>query len=395
MRIGTATSEASTARKAIDDIHAALSAIDRRDPDFIAIHFGVGTAASDLQAQARLRFPSAAIHGGSSCLGVMTDQALVISSGGAVGAFAIWDTDGSYGTAAADLGTDAAASAENAARAALLAADRPGETPDFVWLTVAPGREEEALEGLRRVVGSGTPILGGSAADNDISGAWAQFGPDSVHADGVVVSVMFPGGVIGTAYGSGYAPTGKSGIVTRADRRRVFEIDGRATAEVYREWTGDAIPAPSTTASPILAEATYWPLGRVTRHVAGVPFHLLAHPATMNPDGSLDLFANVQEGDTLWQMHGSAESLVTRAPQIARQSLQKAGGTAAGALIVYCGGCMLAVRERMEDIRKSVNAELGGAPWVGVFTFGEQGAPPDEPVKHGNLMISCTVISED
>jgi hypothetical protein len=110
----------------------------------------------------------------------------------------------------------------------------------------------------------------------------------------------------------------------------------------------------------------------------------------MQPDGSIDLFADLAEGDRLWQMAGSADSLVARAGRVAAQAREELRDPIAGALVVYCGGCMLAVRERMAEVRAGVNAALGGAPWLGVFTFGEQGAALGSQAEHGNLMISCT-----
>jgi hypothetical protein len=38
------------------------------------------------------------------------------------------------------------------------------------------------------------------------------------------------------------------------------------------------------------------------------------------------------------------------------------------------------------------DAALGGAPWLGVVTFGEQGVMSQGPVQHGNLMISSIVF---
>jgi hypothetical protein len=195
---------------------------------------------------------------------------------------------------------------------------------------------------------------------------------------------------VAAAYQSGYAPTGDSGVVTRVEGRRLFEIDGRPAAEVYRSWTSEALPPPGAVPLSILGPATLWPLGRIMRDVSGVPFHLLAHPAVMQPDGSIDLFADLTEGDRLWQMAGSADSLVARAGRVAAQARDELRDPIAGALVVYCGGCMLAVRERMAEVRAGVNAALGGAPWLGVFTFGEQGAALGSLAEHGNLMISCT-----
>jgi hypothetical protein len=250
------------------------------------------------------------------------------------------------------------------------------------------------LKGIRSVVGPGVLIVGGSAADNDVTGRWAQLGPSGTYADGVVVSVLFPSVPITSAYQSGYAPTGESGVVTRVAGRRVFEIDGRPAAEIYHRWTGGAVPMAQAGPEPILAAATLWPLGRFTRQIAGVPFHLLAHPAVANPDGSLDMFADLAEGDRIWQMQGSADSLVSRAGRIARQAHDDAGGAVSGALVVYCGGCMLAVRDRMDEVRSGIAEALGEAPWLGVFTFGEQGVPAGGSASHGNLMISCTIFGK-
>jgi hypothetical protein len=393
MKILSAQARAIDAAGAIRIIADELGQCRYGRPDFLALHFGVGLDAAGLHGAAREAFGAGALHGGSSCLGVMGKDGVDIGGAG-IGAFAIWDAEGSFGTASADLGDDAETAAKGAAQAALIAAGRPGEMPDLVWLTVAPGREEQVLAGLRAIVGPETLIVGGSAADNDVSGTWAQFGPEAVHSDGVVVSVLFPTSAVASVYQSGYAPTGASGVVTAVSGRRLQQIDGRPAAEVYAEWTSGALKPAKGDARSILAEATLWPLGRETRRVAGVPFHLLAHPAVSYPDGSLDLFADVEVGDLLWQMQGSADSLVARAGRVAAQARADAGGDSAGALVVYCGGCMLAVRDRVDEVHASVTAALGDVPWIGVYTFGEQGAPAGDASRHGNLMISCTVFAE-
>lgn len=392
MDIRTAQSRETHAAAAATDLATRLAIAERGAPDFVALHFAVGLDADALRSAAAAAFPTKALHGGTSCLGIMGQGGVDIGGAG-IGAFAIWDADGSYGTASADLGEDAHEAARRAALAALERAGRPGEMPDMVWLTVAPGREEQVLAGIRAVVGSETLIVGGSSADNDVSGQWAQFGPDTVRRDGVVISVLFPSCPLASIYQSGYAPTGANGLVTRVEGRRLFEIDGRPAAQVLHEWSGGAVPVAGAAPLPILADATLWPLGRVTRHVAGVPFHLLAHPATAHPDGSVDLFADLEQGDRLWQMKGTADSLVARAGRVAALARETVGGSVAGALVVYCGGCMLAVRDRMDEVADGIVAALGDAPWLGVFTFGEQGVPTGGGALHGNLMISCSVLA--
>ena len=392
MKILTAQSRARDAASAVDELASALDVGNRRKPDFVALHFGVGSSAEAVRSAAAARFRTSALHGGSSCLGIMTQDGLNIDSGAGLGVMAIWDAAGSYGTGSADLGGNAADAARQATRSALAAAGRPGEIPVLVWLTVAPGHEEQVIAGIRAEIGPESLIVGGSSADNDVSANWAQFGPVQSHSAGVVVSVLFPSSGVSSVYQSGYSPTGTSGLVTRVAGRRLFEIDNQPAAQVYHGWTGGAVPTADTAPASILAAATLWPLGRVAQQIAGVPFHLLAHPAVANPDGSLDLFADVAQGDRLWQMQGSADSLVARAGRVARQARDDAGGDIAGALVVYCGGCMLAVRDRMAEVQGGINAALCNAPWLGVFTFGEQGVPSGGRARHGNLMISCTTF---
>lgn len=393
MIVGTTQTTATHALAAVNALAEGLAQYSATRPDFLAIHFGVGFDVAPLHAAAVGAFGAGSLHGGSSCLGVMGPAGPHLSGAG-IGALAIWDADGSFGTASADLANDAKGAAEKAALAALIAAGRPGEMPDMVWLTVAPGREEEVLAGLRAVVGRETLIVGGTSADNNASGSWVQFGPHAVHCDGVVVSVLFPSCSVASVYQSGYAPTGANGVVTEATGRRLYQIGGRPALVVYDEWTAGALQLVETKPGNILPAATLWPLGRITHRLAGVPFHLLLHPVAFHLDGSLDLFADVQVGDRLWQMQGSMDRLVARAGRVAAQARSDVGGSPAGALVVYCGGCMLAVQDRIDEINASINSALGGIPWLGIHTFGEQGAPNGHISQHGNLMISCTVFAK-
>lgn len=393
MKILAAQSRTGETSSGLAEIASQLEMDRHGTPDFLALHFGVGLDAADLHQGAQTAFGATALHGGSSCLGIMGSSGVDIGGSG-LGVFAIWDADGSYGTSSVDLGDDAEAAAREAANDALSRAGRPGEIPEMVWLSVAPGREEDVIVGLRAVVGAETLIVGGSAADNDVTGKWALLGPHAVHSDGLVVSVLFPSTPIASVYSSGYAPTGATGTVTRVQGRCLYEIDGRPAAEILNQWSAGAIPAADEEPRSILAASTFWPLGREIRRVAGVPYHLLAHPAVVHPDGAVDLFAAVSEGDQLWQMQGSPESLVARAGLVAQQASQNAGGEIAGALVVYCAGCMLAVKDQMDDVLAEINDVLADKPWLGIFTFGEQGVPAGKYAKHGNLMISCTMFSE-
>ena len=67
----------------------------------------------------------------------------------------------------------------------------------------------------------------------------------------------------------------------------------------------------------------------------------------------------------------------------------------AGALVVYCAGCMLTVQDDMARVADVIAEALGEAPFLGTFTFGEQGCFVGGENHHGNLMISVVVFQRD
>ena len=118
---------------------------------------------------------------------------------------------------------------------------------------------------------------------------------------------------------------------------------------------------------------------------------VLSHPAMIGQAGELSLFTDIEEGDQVMLMRGSPESLVKRAAVVVDDACAAGGWTrdaTRGGLVIYCGGCMLHVRDRMDEVAQHVSRTMHGAPFLGAFTFGEQGAIVDSSNRHGNLMVS-------
>jgi hypothetical protein len=359
-----------------------------------------------LHAHLKARFPRTAIIGGSSSGGVMTQSGVMDEH--SIGVMLIDDADGDYGVAAAPLGDDAALTAERLLLTALAGCGCSGQLPELIWVYQAPGREEAVVEGLRRVVGDRCPIVGGSSGDNDVSGRWRQLGPDGPMSDGVAIGVLLPSAALGSAFQGGYEPTGQngvvtsvgftadgqSGVVTASSGREIVSIDGEPAAAVYNRWIGGQIDSQVSEGGTILAETTMVPLATDAGRVDGVAHYLLIHPESVTNNSSLRTFCNVDVGARLYAMTGNRQRLVERAGRVAGQAMRAlpAGNRgAAGALIVYCGGCKMAVGEDIGHVAQAVTESLGGAPFIGCFTFGEQGQLLDRNV-HGNLMISAVVF---
>ena len=313
------------------------------------------------------------------------DQAitLFLAGGGSIGLLLVQDPDGDYGTAAIRLQGNAADCAERALQAALHDAGCPGELPELVWIYQAPGQEEAVIEGLRRIVSDRCPIIGGSSADDDIGGRWRQLGPDGPLCDGLVVGVLFPSGGISHVFQGGYEPSGHSGTITRVGAtaaaggaaRHIIAIDEQPAAEVYNRWLGGALEPQLAAGGNILRATTMFPLGVDAGRIGEVRCHRLIHPERILPGGALSTFAQVEEGMRLYAMRGHKSHLVERAGLVAAAaaaSLPGGANTLAGALVVYCAGCMFAVGEDMPQVAQAVaQRRPGHEPRQG----GRQGRP--------------------
>ncbi|NLI79017.1 MAG: hypothetical protein GX442_21565 [Candidatus Riflebacteria bacterium] len=385
-------------RAAVGEVRAAWAGHGKPAPHLVFFHASEGYDGAELMEEMARAFPGVPLHGGTSCQGIMTHLGALPGSGKSLGMLALNDPDGAYGVGVAPLAGDPRGAGSRAAQEALRQAGREGETPTMVWLTSAPGHEEEVLAGLEDLFGPDVPVGGGSAADDAVAGRWRQFANGQVFDDAVVVAVLFAPGRIGFSFHSGYDPTAKRAVITSGEGRTIRALDGRPAAEVYNAWTGGALADLQATGGSLLLRTTLQPLGRVAGRIGGIPYFQLSHPESMTADGALALFSRVESGQEVWLMQGSEESLVKRAGRVARSAVQSLPGrpvAVRGAMVIYCAGCMLTVRNRMADVVESLRQGLGpDVPFLGAFTFGEQGCFVGGENRHGNLMISLLVFAE-
>ncbi len=205
---------------------------------------------------------------------------------------------------------------------------------------------------------------------------------------------MFPSTKVHSAFRSGYYATQQGGTVTDASRRTILTIDNRPAAEVYNEWTNGAIKN-SLSGGNVLGDTTLHPLGRLVMQIGDVTFYRLSHPEAVTPEGGLRLFTDIEAGEEIVLMTGSHSSLVVRAGVVAKSALRNGAVSpdqVAGGLVIFCAGCMLTVQDEMKDVVANIRDELGETPFLGAFTFGEQGCFVDGTNHHGNLMISVVVF---
>ncbi|EPZ34864.1 FIST domain-containing protein [Rozella allomycis CSF55] len=348
--------------------------------------------------------------GVSSCLGVMSNASTSPMNGAPYcGLWALHDPNGIYltGFAACRENTHEGwfECGVNAVQHALSQLDKDKLLPEFekkpdcVWMHATPGDEERVIAGIQSILGTKVTIAGGSAADNTISGRWASISQHGTTQNGVNVCLLWSSVVTQSLFYCGYKSTKTSATVTKAGHRNIIELDGKPAAEVYNQWTGNLYEEYLKKSGNILAQSTFFPLGRqVGVDVEDMPCYQMLHPETINTKHEVSLFAAVKEGEKIELMRGTEASIVNDISKVCRRLMLNSGfspNEIKGALVIYCAGCMLASKDHIEKVIKSMNSTLNNAPFIGTFNFGEQGRYPNGDVGHGNLMFSVLLFSSN
>jgi hypothetical protein len=397
MKIATTFSTNGDTVTATSEAIAALKQKLGADPDLLLAYYSDPYDSAELTKILQSETPEQCqIHGGTSCLGSMSDSGFHSKDGVGLALWGVVDPKGSYGTGSAIIGDSPEDAAANALEQALDKSGRIGEVPALVWINGAPGREEALIAGIESILGPDVPIAGGSTGDNTVTGNWKQIANGEVWNDAVVISVLFPSTKISYAFHSGYDPTKITGVITKCEGRTLLEIDGRPAAEVYNKWTESAITEMLPDGGNVLALTSLYPLGRIVGEVGGVPYYKLSHPDGVLENGGMTLFSDVAEGEEITLMHGTIESLVQRAGRVTTAAVEQGNFQSeelAGGLAIYCAGCMLTVQPKMDEVASYVSAALNDTPFIGDFTFGEQGCFVGHENTHGNLMISIVAFS--
>ncbi|MEG0006692.1 MAG: FIST N-terminal domain-containing protein [Aeromonas sp.] len=387
----TAHSLAETTTLAAQQIAERLLAQSPHSPSLLLVYFTQAHDAAVLRQTLKTHFPDTRIMGCSSCAGILTQAGHHARQGWSLAVGAIYDDKGAYGVAGQAGET---LDVRQLLRRAIADGGRPGELPPLILLHASPGLEETMLAGIEAEFGTTVPVVGGSAADDGVTGDWQLCWTEGESQQGCVLAVLYPDCQLAFQFHSGYVPTERHGIITALDGREVLTIDHEPAAQVYARWTEREAPWP---VGPILKETTLSPLARQVGMLDDLPYFKLSHPEAVTARDGLRLFGETRLGERLQLMYSSQEGLLQRSLNAVR--IEPEYGMAGslqpfGALVVFCAGCRLALGDSLDDVVEQFRSRLGEIPFITPFTFGEQGRLPHGELAHGNLMVSSVIFLE-
>lgn len=335
-------------------------------------------------------FPDTPFHGASSCQAVMTDQGF--HSGPVIAALAIYD----HGPHAYGTGISHCTQNEGVMHAldmALQDANRVGEIPDLILLHATPGNEESIIESIDEKFGTLVPIIGGSAADNNIERKWSVITAQGQQQSGVSLTLFYSSQHVDIAFSAGHTSTNIKGIATKTKGRCLLEIDGEPALERYRQWTNHKQNQIGID-HLLFTNSSAYPIGRIAGYLYDRPYYKLSHPIRETAEGGIELFTNIAEGEEITLMKGSREHLIARAAKVVNIAFNQKleDSRKIGVINIFCAGPMLHLKQDMNSVCEQINQELEHLPFICPFTFGEQGRFIGGENGHGNLMISSAIF---
>ena len=392
MKIATTSSNATCIHTAVQTIHAEISQT-LKEVNFLLIYYTESQHPDAILREIKRYFPQAIVMGCSSCQGIMTPDGY--QDGHQIGVWAVEDQQGRFGTSLCPL-NDQPPSIEMVKQTlqhAIAQSQRPGELPALIILHATTGNEEIILHGIREELGVNIPIIGGSAADNHLAGNWSILNQTGFSQKGFVIGVMYPTASVSYSFHSGYADTGLHATVTDIKGRTIMALNGQPAATVYSDWflLTNQTPLEPT---QLFAQSALFPLGRPIGEVHSIPYFSVSHPAEFTPDGGIEMFCNLQQGETVHFMSGTKEILISRVERVVHSANAHdyASNIPIGGIGIYCAGCMLQIQDALDQVARNMGKAMYNAPFICPFTYGEQGQFLGGEIAHGNLMISAVLF---
>jgi hypothetical protein len=228
------------------------------------------------------------------------------------------------------------------------------------------GTAERSLGLLADRTGFAQQIVGGAAGDEGRFKETPVAAGRRAGSDAVAALHVFSAKTWGVGLGHGLRPASAKMHVTRAAGNVLHHIDGKPAFDVYKQHAS----ARGITLTP--SDAGPYMIGNELGVFLFDHLNRARAPLGVNPDGSLNLAADVPEGASICILDGEPENMVAAAKEAAREAARRLeGGNAAGVVVFDCVCRGMILKDRFQQEIEAVRGVFGDVPVAGFLTYGE------------------------
>lgn len=249
-------------------------------------------------------------------------------------------------------------------------------------------RDDKILEGIIDVTGV-LPFIGASTADSGLFRQTYQFANGKVYKEAIVLGVIISDLKVGYGIKHGLTATDKYALVTKAKGKIVKKLNRRPAADVYAELLGISTKELKEKLQVINLSNPFGTPDSLGEYWIKTPFKILE-------DGSILFLVPIKERTMFYLMNAEKDKVINAAKIALNEAMENIKPSRlAFTLIFDCGArprCLGkdAIRE-YNVIKKTV----GHAPFIGFYTYGEQGLIPAGSIGQHNQTLLCLTISNE
>ncbi|MBD3203876.1 hypothetical protein GF327_06255 [Candidatus Woesearchaeota archaeon] len=256
-----------------------------------------------------------------------------------------------------------------------------------------PGNEEDILDIIKSQVGINIPIIGGSASD-DIQRMEKvyQFCNGKSYKEAVVITSFVSHLKFGFGTQHGFKPSDKTFLVTESEGRVIKKINNKPAAEVMAnaynmsieelsEWIAEGMQKCMVLnfTNPILVAE-----GR--NMFKSTVFHAVQGK-------NIIVGTSIPKNSALTIGEGTRKTIIEASSKAINEATKYAGADPEFALFFDCCLREMALKEKITDEVKHIKQKMGDKPFIGFYTFGEQGYLGNQLTCHVNLTFTSLIFS--
>ena len=190
------------------------------------------------------------------------------------------------------------------------------------------GKNDDAIRGMQEVLGTNFPIIGAGGADNFRFEKSFQYYESQVFEDALCGSLFCGDVSFGLGARHGWLPLGRPRRVTRALGNVIETLDEKPAISIYEDYFGEEF---YESGEPLARRSLFYPLGLSI----GTDEWLVRQPLQVGSGGSLVCAAEIPEGQEVWMMIGTKESLLEATRQAGKTALAGLSGRKAKVVFAF------------------------------------------------------------
>ena len=238
----------------------------------------------------------------------------------------------------------------------------------IIFSDFVSGNSTDVLRGIQEILGTGFPIIGGSAIDNLQFQRSFQYLNNNIYTDSVVGLLIGGDTNIGLGKAHGWQPIGKPHKITRARLNVVREIDRRRAIQLYEEYLGKT--SDELKVEGIAKIGASYPLGM---RIKEQKEYLIRTPLKIDDSGGLILSAEIPEREDINLMIGDKNLTLDATKKACIEALKNINKSRIKFAIVFSDVARLQLlREDSQKEIEIIKDILGkDIPFFGCYTYGE------------------------